>query len=91
MSTLFALGQIVATPAALEALRESGQEPDEFLIRHGSGDWGDVPQEDRDCNNQAVKNGSWLLSAYVTKKDQRIYLITECDRSVTTLLLPSEY
>ena len=62
-------GQIVATPGALDAIREAGQTPHEFLVRHLSGDWGDLDQEDRQLNDAALIDGSRLLSAYTTAKN----------------------
>lgn len=88
---LFALGTIVATPGALAALEEAGQIPQEFLHRHVQGDWGDVDPEDWQANDRALQHGLRLLSAYTTKKGVRIWIISEWDRSVTTLLLPAEY
>jgi hypothetical protein len=92
----FSLGRIVATPGALEALRDAGQDAGEFLARHVTGDWGDLDQEDRQSNDAALIDGSRLLSAYVTKKGERIWVITEATnqfglRYLTTLLLSSEY
>ena len=62
----FSLGQIVATPAALGALEESGQRPDEFLNRHVIGDWGIVSLDDQRANEEALQSGARLLSAYET-------------------------
>jgi hypothetical protein len=92
----FSLGQIVATPGALEALQESGQSPQFFLARHVRGDWGEVCDEDKRLNDQALVDGSRLLSAYRTLRNTRIWLITEAadeegHRLATTLLLPEEY
>jgi len=87
----FSLGRIVATPGALEALEESGESPIDFLKRHVSGDWGEVNAEDREANEQALMHGDRLLSAYRTKLNQRLWVITEADRSTTTILLPEEY
>ena len=87
----FPLGQIVATPGALEALERSGQSATEFLDRHSKGDWGAVDEHDRQANDEALISGERLLSAYQTKLGDRIWIITEWDRSVTTLLLPDEY
>ena len=87
----FALGQIVATPGALEALAKAGQTAEEFISRHVSGDWGTLPPEDVQANEEAVKNSGRLLSAYYLSDGTKIWLITEWDRSATTLLLPSEY
>lgn len=88
---LFELGTIVATPGALDALRAAQQLPYAFLQRHARGDWGEVEAEDWQANDRAVQQGQRLLSVYTTRKGVRIWLITEWDRSVTTLLLPSEY
>lgn len=89
--SLFATGQIYATPGALEALKASGQTPLEFLARHLVGDWGDLPPEDRQANEDALQLGGRLFSAYWTKGRERVWIITESDRSATTLLLPLEY
>ena len=88
---LFPLGQVVATRGALAALEEAGQRPDEFLSRHLNGDWGHVCQEDWQENELALQEGFRLLSAYTTNKGEKLWIITECDRSATTLLLPEEY
>jgi hypothetical protein len=87
----FSLGQLVTTPGALEAMEESGQTPDFFLHRHVTADWGVVNREDWRLNDEALKDGSRLLSAYRTLKGTKIWVITEADRSVTTILLPDEY
>jgi hypothetical protein len=87
----FALGQVVATPGALEALEEAGQLPQEFLHRHVVGDWGELDEHDREANERAVHGGDRIFSSYLTKKGAKLWVITEYDRSVTTLLLPSEY
>ncbi len=92
----FSLGQILSTPGGLQALEESGQSPQCFLERHVHGDWGEVCQEDKELNDQALIDGSRILSAYRTLKGTRIWIITEASddsghRSATTLLLPEEY
>jgi hypothetical protein len=87
---LFALGQVVATPGILELLESTAKAPSQFIARHVSGDWGDLCDEDRELNDAALKGGSRLLSAYTVGND-KIWIITEADRSSTTLLLPSEY
>lgn len=87
----FPLGQIVATPGALVALEQAGQTPPEFLVRHVTGDWGQLDEHDRLENERALVQGTRLFSAYETALSVRIWVITEWDRSVTTLLLPSEY
>ena len=87
----FSLGRIVATPEALEAVQRAGQSPWDFLVRHVRGDWGEVCEEDRQENELALRQGFRLLSVYTTQADEKIWLITEADRSVTTLLLPHDY
>lgn len=96
MRPKFNLGQLVATPGALEALNESGQSPSDFLFRHVQGDWGEVCDEDKGLNDQSLIDGSRILSAYRTLRNVRIWVITEAVddhgcRAATTLLLPSEY
>lgn len=88
---LFPLGQVVATPGALGAIEEAEQTPFDFIFRHARGDWGDIPEEDVKENEFSLENGFRLFSAYHTAKGTKLYVITEWDRSVTTLLLPSEY
>jgi len=92
----FPFGQVVATPGALAALEEAGQTPEFFLDRHIQGDWGDVDAEDWQLNDQALVDGSRLLSAYMTLKGKKLWVITEAtddngQRAATTLLLPDEY
>jgi len=88
---LFDLGQLVATPGALAALEKTGQNAMEFLSRHATGDWGELPQEDKDENQLSLTKGFRLLSSYRTSAGDKIWVITEADRSHTTLLLPDEY
>jgi hypothetical protein len=85
---LFSLGQIVATPGALKSLEDAGQDPLDLLARHVSGDWGELPEEDRQENELSVEQGFRILSAYALDTGERVWIITERDRSVTTLLLP---
>jgi hypothetical protein len=87
----FALGQLVMTPGAGEAMRDARQVPPEFLVRHKNGDWGGLPPEDIQENEWSLANGARLFSAYRTRADAKLWVITEWDRSVTTLLLPEEY
>ena len=89
--TMFLLGQTVATPGALQALLDSGESPLVFLARHALGDWGDLDPEDLQANEDALRHGSRLLSAYHTQSGTKLWIITEADRSVTTILLPEEY
>ena len=88
---LFPPGAIVATPGALEALEEAGEEPSAYLRRHLSGDWGDLDEFDKQQNEGAMENDSRIFSAYVLRNGTRIWIITEADRSSTCVLLPSEY
>jgi hypothetical protein len=88
---LFDLGQIVGTPGALNAYLEAEQSPVEFITRHVLGDWGDLVEEDQEQNNYSVKNELRILSAYRLNTGAKIWVITEWDRSVTTVLLPEEY
>src|SRR4029453_12757000 len=87
----FPLGDIVATPGALDALREAQHEPLELLRRHQTGDWGNLDEEDKAENEFSLTHDLRLLSAYTLPTQAKIWVITEADRSVTTLLLPSEY
>jgi hypothetical protein len=87
----FPLGRLVATPGALEALDESMESFWPYVTRHGNGDWGEISQEDRAENELSLKEGFRLLSAYALKNGQRIWIITEADRSATTILMPEEY
>lgn len=87
----FELGQIVATPGALTALEKAGQQPGEFLTRHVNREWGDLSDEDRKENDHSVEHGFRLLSSYRKNAGDKLWIITESDRSVTTLLLPEEY
>lgn len=96
MAAKFALGQIVSTPGAMEALEDSGQTPDFFLEHHVSGDWGEVDADDWQLNDQALTDGSRIISAYKTLKGRKLWVITEAaddkgQRAATTLLLPDEY
>jgi hypothetical protein len=91
MQPKFDLGQVVATPAALKALVTNNQTPLEFLSRHVTGDWGELDEHDQRENEYALAHGLRLLSAYTLRDATRLWIITEADRSATTLLLPSEY
>ena len=88
---LFQPGQIVATPGALPLLEEAKRTPQEFLSRHLRGDWGDLCQEDERENEFGLKYGFRLISCYQITATENLWVITEADRSVTTLLLPNEY
>jgi hypothetical protein len=88
---LFELGQIVVTPGAIEAAQEIGRHPVQFIARHAEGKWGDLPEEDVAENELSLERGYRLFSAYKFESGHKFYVITEWDRSVTTVLLPSEY
>jgi len=85
----FALGKVVATPGALAALTQDDLQ--QGLGRHQAGDWGDLDDDDRASNDRALIDGTRLLSAYKSACDTKFWIITEWDRSVTTVLLPDEY
>jgi hypothetical protein len=92
----FHLGQVVATPGALEVIAQGGHSPAEFLDRHVRGDWGRLSAGDRQLNEEALKDGSRILSAYRTRTGSKIWIITEAaddrgQRAATTILLPDEY
>ena len=88
---LFDLGQTVATPGALSALGKAEESPITYLIRHVTGDWGDLPEEDIAENQRSLEQDLRIFSAYHLGDGTKIYVITEWDRSVTTILLPEEY
>jgi hypothetical protein len=88
---LFDLGQTVATPGALEALQHSGLSVSSLLSRHQRGDWGNLDDEDKAENETALRHGYRLFSSYQITETLKIWVITEADRSVTTLLLPEDY
>ena len=88
---LFDLGQTFMTIGARGALEESNQTANEFLARHQSGDWGIVCEDDKRENELSLKEGFRILSAYKTDKGEKIWVITEADRSSSTILKPEEY
>ncbi len=88
---LFRLGTVLITPGAILALVEANQFATDLLERHAYGDWSELPAEDRQANERALKQGSRLFSAYTLTTGRRLWIITEWDRSSTTLLLPMEY
>ena len=87
----FELGRLVSTPGALDAFARTGEEPWGYLARHATGDWGDLDEDDQRLNDLAARHDERILSAYQLTDGTRIYVITEADRSSTTLLLPEEY
>lgn len=85
----FPLGRLVATPGALASM--SSEEMESAIHRHVSGDWGELDEHDREANEEGLRDGFRLLSAYRTGAGEKFWIITEADRSVTTVLLPHEY
>lgn len=89
---MFQIGRLVATPAALGALDDEGCDAIAFVRRHQQGDWGDLDASDKKANDDALKYGNRILSAYVLPRTKvKIWIITEHDRSATTVLLPDDY
>jgi hypothetical protein len=84
------LGRVVATPGALNLPEKSGSHPFDYLVRHATGDWGELCAFDRRQNEIALREGLRVLSSYEVPAG-RIWIITEADRSVTTILLPEDY
>jgi len=93
----FEVGKVVITIGARSVLESADQLPSKLLKRHQSGDWGTLDKQDREANNTAIKyegdmdRQARILSCYKTRNSDKIWIITEYDRSVTTILLPSEY
>ena len=87
---LLPLGRVVATPGALKLLVEAGGRPFELLARHATGDWGQLCAFDQRQNRIALRDGYRVLSSYPIG-GERVWIITEADRSITTILLPEEY
>jgi hypothetical protein len=85
------LGFRCIAPGAISAFEESGENPHEYLRRHALGDWGDVCREDKQENEYSLIHGFRLLSSYHLNSGTKVWIITEADRSSTTILLPSEY
>ena len=84
------LGRVVATPGALKLLTEIGENPFDYLVRHATGDWGELCAFDRRQNERALREGRRIFSSYDAAVG-KVWIITEADRSVTTILLPEEY
>jgi hypothetical protein len=85
------LGQVMATPGALQEMAANGMHPALLLMRHRQGDWGEVCAADKRANDRAAKEGERILSAHRLPNGEKVWIITEWDRSYTTLLLPEEY
>jgi hypothetical protein len=90
MTAPLPLGKVVATPGALKLLSEMGEDPFGYIARPATGDWGDLCAFDRRQNEIALRDGYRVLSSYEVPVG-RVWIITEADRSVTTILLPEEY
>ncbi len=86
----FSLGQLVWTQGINELVATGRLNPIPYITRHATGDWGDLDGEDKKANDWSLKNGERILSAYETPAG-KIWIITEADRSATTMLLPDEY
>jgi len=92
MKSLFPLGQVVATPGAISLLEDNGLNPSDFITRHITGDFGDLCPEDKQVNQDALVDGTRIFSSYfINHQKDKLWIITEADRSVTTLLLPEEH
>ena len=89
--TLFNLGQLVATPGALAEIEASGDSLVGYLNRHVTGDWGELDKHDQRENELGISHNLRILSAYTLSSGMKIWIITEWDRSVTTVMLPGEY
>jgi hypothetical protein len=87
----FALGQVVATPAALTLLAEHGQDARKFLSRHACGDWGDIDAEDWKANDAALAHDDGRLFSSYQIEQETLWIITEADRSSSCLLVPADY
>lgn len=87
----FQAGQVVMTAGVNDSVQRGAFNPGLYLQRHLNGDWGDLCDEDRRANDDALKHGDRLFSSYQVTPDLKLWIITEWDRSVTTLLLPDEY
>ena len=84
------LGKVVATPGALKLLSEAGEDAVSYLARHATGDWGELCAFDRRQNEIALREGNRVLSSYPVGEG-KVWIITEADRSITTILLPEDY
>jgi hypothetical protein len=87
----FSAGRVVMTRGVNELVRRGELNPVPYLMRHLDGDWGDLCDDDRRANDAALKSGDRLFSSYQVTPTLKLWIITEWDRSVTTLLLPEEY
>jgi hypothetical protein len=88
---LFQLGRLCATPGAIRVLTSAGADPVEYIARHLAGDWGDLDADDSAMNDRALQLGERIISAYRLANDEKIWIVTEADRSATTIRLPAEH
>lgn len=84
-------GTLVATPLALDELDRANISGLRLVYRHMSGDWGDLDDHDKEANRNALQHGGRLFSSYVLTTGKKVWIITEADRSATTILCPEEY
>lgn len=91
LRTTLSLGQIRKTPGAKAAFEKAGEYGLPYLMRHASNDWGDICTQDREENELGLREGFRIFSVYRLKDETTIWIITEADRSATTILLPDEY
>ncbi|ALS66599.1 MULTISPECIES: hypothetical protein [Pandoraea] len=85
------LGRLLATPAAVDAIQSAGASIYALVNRHACGDWGDLPEADREQNDLSVVSGRRVLSCYPLGGELKVWIVTDADRSTTTILLPEEY
>ena len=88
---LFRLGRLCATNGAIRTLTSAAADAIEYVARHLAGDWGDLEPQDCAANDRALRLGERIISAYRLANDEKIWIITEADRSATTIFLPAEY
>ena len=96
MTALFQTGQITATPGAMEAMNEEfgdriADEVLNLLRQHVTGQWPHDCEEDQQSNRDAIKYGNRVFTSWITEGGKKLWIITEADRSLTTILLPEEY
>ena len=88
---MFELGKIAVTEGAAHAMRDTADSVEMFLARHQSGDWGDVSEETRLKNQEALSDGARLESVYHTSNGEKILVVTEADRALTSVMTPEEF
>lgn len=88
---MFELGKIAVTHSAESALRDSQQSAEEFIARHRSGDWGDITEETRRANEEGLRDGLKLESIYHTRRGEKLLVVTDADRALTSVMTPEEF